>query len=321
MTLRIWLRADAGRRPRRRVLRFRTRTGLLPRPAAGQAGPQRRPDRHPGLGRGHEDAALHPAGVLQERRRRLRLPRPHPRPARVGRVRQRGLRLLPQADRAGEEAGLAAKRHRLLLQHRRRTKPCRSGPASRVRAGRKARGRFQRRGAGGRVRLTPSSPGSRTTATPFRRRWQPGPSRTSKPAGRSPPSRWPRTRTAGTATTVAASALRLSFKTDRPLFPYREPDPKDFAQNLEAKRRLLRIYFVAEARYQGELTEEDAVDGPRGLGRRAEAGRPPESAGAAEAARGDGAGGVVADGVRGSVALPGGTGRRVFFPLLPLRRP
>jgi hypothetical protein len=54
--------------------------------------------------------------------------------------------------------------------------------------------------------------------------------------------------------TVAASALRMSFKTDRPLFPYREPDPTRSAENLEVKRRLLRIYFVAEARYQGELT-------------------------------------------------------------------
>jgi hypothetical protein len=55
---------------------------------------------------------------------------------------------------------------------------------------------------------------------------------------------------------VAASALRMSFKTDRPLFPYREPDPKGSAEALDAKRRLLRIYFLAEARYQGELTKE-----------------------------------------------------------------
>jgi hypothetical protein len=56
--------------------------------------------------------------------------------------------------------------------------------------------------------------------------------------------------------TVAASALRLTFKTDRPLFPYREPDPTDAATALGAKHRLLRIYFLAEARYQGELTKE-----------------------------------------------------------------
>jgi hypothetical protein len=55
---------------------------------------------------------------------------------------------------------------------------------------------------------------------------------------------------------VAASALRMTFKTDRPLFPYREPDSQSAAESLGAKRRLLRIYFLAEARYQGELTKE-----------------------------------------------------------------
>jgi hypothetical protein len=52
---------------------------------------------------------------------------------------------------------------------------------------------------------------------------------------------------------VAASALRMTFKTDRPLFPYREPDSASAAQALGARHRLLRIYFVGEARYQGEL--------------------------------------------------------------------
>ena len=56
--------------------------------------------------------------------------------------------------------------------------------------------------------------------------------------------------------TVGAASLRLSFKTDRPLFPYREPDPKGQAAQLGASHRLLRIYFVADARYQGELTKE-----------------------------------------------------------------
>jgi hypothetical protein len=55
---------------------------------------------------------------------------------------------------------------------------------------------------------------------------------------------------------VAASALRLSFKTDRPLFPYREPDPTRQAAALGARHRLLRIYFIAEARYRGELTRD-----------------------------------------------------------------
>jgi hypothetical protein len=55
---------------------------------------------------------------------------------------------------------------------------------------------------------------------------------------------------------VAAAARRMTFKTDRPLFPYREPDSTSAAQILGAHKRLLRIYFIAEARYQGELTKE-----------------------------------------------------------------
>lgn len=60
---------------------------------------------------------------------------------------------------------------------------------------------------------------------------------------------------------VAASALRLSFKTDRPLFPYREPDSRNSAQALNARSRLLRIYFVSDCRYQGELTPDTAWTG------------------------------------------------------------
>ncbi|HEY1860377.1 MAG TPA: DUF2330 domain-containing protein, partial [Gemmataceae bacterium] len=60
---------------------------------------------------------------------------------------------------------------------------------------------------------------------------------------------------------VAASALRMTFKTDRPLFPYREPDSRSAAQTLEAQNRLLRIYFLSDARYQGELTKDAAWTG------------------------------------------------------------
>jgi hypothetical protein len=60
---------------------------------------------------------------------------------------------------------------------------------------------------------------------------------------------------------VSAAALRMSFKTDRPLFPYREPDYKGVNEALGAKHRLLRIYFLAEARYQGELTKEQPWTG------------------------------------------------------------
>ena len=55
---------------------------------------------------------------------------------------------------------------------------------------------------------------------------------------------------------VAATALRMSFHTDRPLFPYREPDFKNSLQALGASNRVLRIYFVADARYRGELAKD-----------------------------------------------------------------
>jgi hypothetical protein len=55
---------------------------------------------------------------------------------------------------------------------------------------------------------------------------------------------------------VSAAALRMSFKTARPLFPYREPDSAQSAAALGAQSRLLRIYFLSDARYRGELTEE-----------------------------------------------------------------
>src|SRR5207237_6923896 len=73
---------------------------------------------------------------------------------------------------------------------------------------------------------------------------------------------------AAAATRVAAASLRLSFKTDRPLFPYREPDPRASAERLGARSRLLRIYFLSDARYDGELTATE-----RWTGRVAWAGR------------------------------------------------
>jgi hypothetical protein len=113
---------------------------------------------------------------------------------------------------------------------------------------------------------------------------------------------------------VAATALRMSFKTERPLFPYREPEAKEFVEGLGAKHRLLRIYFVAEARYQGGADPGGSLDGPRRLVRQAEPGRPAGSVAVTETPRDDRTSGVVADGIRGRLALQSGTGRRVFFP-------
>ncbi len=60
---------------------------------------------------------------------------------------------------------------------------------------------------------------------------------------------------------VAAKALRMSFDTDQPLFPYREPEYTSSAKNLIKGSRMLRIYFIAEARYKGELTKDDRWTG------------------------------------------------------------
>jgi hypothetical protein len=61
--------------------------------------------------------------------------------------------------------------------------------------------------------------------------------------------------------TVAAAALRISFKTDQPLFPYREPDPAKSAAALNAQSRLLHIYFIGDARFRGDLAADTAWTG------------------------------------------------------------
>jgi hypothetical protein len=50
---------------------------------------------------------------------------------------------------------------------------------------------------------------------------------------------------------VGTRAVRMSFKTDRPFFPYREPADT----GREEGRRLLRIYYVGEGRSEGVLGE------------------------------------------------------------------
>jgi hypothetical protein len=60
---------------------------------------------------------------------------------------------------------------------------------------------------------------------------------------------------------VSAAALRISFKTDRPIFPYREPDSRSDAARLGVGHRLLRIYLVAESRYEGRFSSESRWSG------------------------------------------------------------
>lgn len=52
---------------------------------------------------------------------------------------------------------------------------------------------------------------------------------------------------------LKAASLRISFKTDKPLFPYREPESAAASKTLDASKRLLRIYFIAESPYSGKI--------------------------------------------------------------------
>jgi hypothetical protein len=52
---------------------------------------------------------------------------------------------------------------------------------------------------------------------------------------------------------VATSALRMTFQTDRPFFPYREPDDQRAASAGTTTRRLLRVYLIADGRFAGTL--------------------------------------------------------------------
>ncbi len=67
--------------------------------------------------------------------------------------------------------------------------------------------------------------------------------------------------TAPGAPKTVAGTLSLRFKTDRPLFPYRESDTSQSAAALSAKRRLLRIYFIAGWAYGGRLDDGSAWSG------------------------------------------------------------
>jgi len=61
--------------------------------------------------------------------------------------------------------------------------------------------------------------------------------------------------------TVKADALRITFRTDRPLFPYREPDSRAAAKKIGAPPRLLRLYFISDQRYAGALDGAHAWSG------------------------------------------------------------
>jgi hypothetical protein len=60
---------------------------------------------------------------------------------------------------------------------------------------------------------------------------------------------------------VNAAALRITFHTERPLFPYREPDSRKAATKVGAGSRLLRLYFISNERYDGALEGGDTWTG------------------------------------------------------------
>ena len=65
----------------------------------------------------------------------------------------------------------------------------------------------------------------------------------------------------GAQPNIDTAALRISFKTDRPLFPYREPESAIAAKKLGTSDRLLRIYFIAEGKYRAAVGDDGKWSG------------------------------------------------------------
>jgi Uncharacterized protein conserved in bacteria (DUF2330) len=59
---------------------------------------------------------------------------------------------------------------------------------------------------------------------------------------------------------VGSSAVRMTFQTDRPFFPYREPADQR-QTSATPPRRLLRIYFVGDGRFDGAKDDDKSWPG------------------------------------------------------------
>jgi hypothetical protein len=57
---------------------------------------------------------------------------------------------------------------------------------------------------------------------------------------------------------VSTSAVRMTFQTDKPFFPYREPAEDAAADKKPATGRLLRVFFLSDGRVQGTIGEKGA---------------------------------------------------------------
>lgn len=51
-----------------------------------------------------------------------------------------------------------------------------------------------------------------------------------------------------------AKSVRMSFQTDKPFYPYREP--ADMRLNASPNGRKLRVFFLSDARYEGSIGKE-----------------------------------------------------------------
>ena len=65
---------------------------------------------------------------------------------------------------------------------------------------------------------------------------------------------------AADAPKLATAAVRMSFQTSRPFFPYREPAVRQ-PPDQKARERLLRVYFLADARFRGTVGDYEPWPG------------------------------------------------------------
>jgi hypothetical protein len=61
---------------------------------------------------------------------------------------------------------------------------------------------------------------------------------------------------------VGTSAVRMSFQTDRPFFPYREPADQREAKESRAGDRLLRVFLLSSSRMNGTIGDKASGEWP-----------------------------------------------------------
>src|SRR5262245_50280452 len=61
---------------------------------------------------------------------------------------------------------------------------------------------------------------------------------------------------------VGTSAVRMSFQTDRPFFPYREPADQRDAKESQAGDRLLRVFLISSSRMDGTIGDNTSSAWP-----------------------------------------------------------